>query len=88
MKFFLIYLLTVNAAGFLLMRGDKLRARKRRWRTPEALLLAAAVLGGSLGTLAGMYLFQHKTRHLKFVLGVPLILLAQLVLIYLFYPFT
>lgn len=78
MKFFLIYLLIVNAVGFLLMLTDKHKARKNLWRIPESTLLMAAVLGGSLGCLAGMYTVRHKTRHLKFTLGIPLILILQI----------
>lgn len=80
MKFFLIYLLIVNAVGFLLMLTDKHKARKNLWRIPESTLLMAAVLGGSVGCLAGMYTVRHKTRHLKFTLGIPLILILQIIL--------
>lgn len=75
-----LYLIIINAAGFLLMLADKLKAKRGAWRIPEATLLGAAVLGGSVGALAGMYLFRHKTRHIKFTLGIPLILVAQVVL--------
>lgn len=78
-----IYLLLINAAGLLLMLIDKQKAKKRRWRIPEATLLTVAALGGSLGSLAGMYLFHHKTRKPKFSFGVPMILIAQCVCIYL-----
>lgn len=84
MKFFLIYLLIVNAVGFLLMLTDKLKARKNLWRIPEATLMTAALMGGSIGCLAGMYTVRHKTRHLKFKLGIPAILICQLgLLVYL-----
>lgn len=78
MKYLLAYLLIINAAGFLLMRSDKVRARKNRWRIPEATLMAVAALGGSAGSLLGMYTFRHKTRHRKFTLGIPAILVVQL----------
>ena len=77
MKLLLYYLLIINAAGFLLMLVDKWKAKKNRWRSRESTLLLVAALGGSIGSLAGMYLFRHKTQHLKFTLGVPLILAAQ-----------
>ena len=77
MKLLYSYLLIINAAGFLLMLVDKWKARKNRWRVRESTLLLIAALGGSVGSLAGMYLFRHKTRHLKFTLGIPLILAAQ-----------
>lgn len=80
----MIYLLIINAASFLLMMEDKRRARKKLWRIPEARLLLFAILGGSIGSLAGMYSFRHKTLHLKFTLGIPLILAAQVVLSVLF----
>ena len=80
MKYFLLYLLLINAAAFLLMLIDKQKARKNRWRIPERTLIGSALLGGSVGALLGMYTFRHKTRHLKFTLGVPAILIAQIVL--------
>ena len=77
MKLLYSYLLIINAAGFLLMLVDKWKAKKNRWRIRESTLLLIAALGGSVGSLAGMYLFRHKTQHLKFTLGIPLILAAQ-----------
>ena len=74
----LLYLLIVNAAAFLLMLVDKQKARKKLWRIPESTLLLSAVLGGSIGSLAGMYTFRHKTKQLKFTLGVPAILILQI----------
>lgn len=79
-KLILLYLLIINAIGFVLMLADKLRAQKNLWRIPEATLLTAAALGGSIGSLIGMYTIRHKTKHLKFTLGVPLILIAQIAL--------
>lgn len=80
MQFFIPYLLIINAAGFLVMLLDKQYARKNLWRIPGATLLAVAVVGGSIGMLIGMYTVRHKTRHLKFTLGVPAILAAQIAL--------
>ena len=80
MKYLLCYLLIINAVGFLLMLADKRRARKKRWRIPEATLMTAALLGGSVGCLMGMYTIRHKTKHLKFTLGIPVILAVQIVL--------
>lgn len=76
----LFYLGIINAAAFLLMLADKQKARKNLWRIPESTLMTTAVLGGSIGALAGMYLFRHKTRHPKFTLGIPLILAFQFVI--------
>ena len=80
MKYFLLYLLLINAAAFVLMLVDKVKAKKNRWRIPERTLMLSAALGGSVGALLGMYTFRHKTRHIKFTLGVPAILIAQLAL--------
>lgn len=80
MKILLAYLLIINAAGFLLMLIDKLKAKKNRWRIPEATLLTVAAIGGSIGAIAGMNLFRHKTKHMKFYMGLPLILALQVVL--------
>ena len=77
-KLMLLYLLIVNAVEFLLMLVDKQSARKNLWRIPEATLLLTAAIGGSIGSLAGMFVFRHKTKHLKFTLGVPAILIAQI----------
>lgn len=85
MKPLLVYLLIINALGFLLMLIDKHKARKNLWRIPEATLLGAAVIGGSLGSLIGMYLVRHKTRHLKFTIGIPAILAVQIVIALLIY---
>ena len=77
MKLLLYYLLIINAAGLLLMLVDKWKAKKNRWRVRESTLLLIAALGGSVGSLLGMYLFRHKTLRLKFTLGIPLILAGQ-----------
>ena len=78
-KLILLYLLLINAAGFLLMLVDKLKAKKNLWRIPEKTLFLVAALGGSVGSLLGMYLVRHKTQHLTFTLGMPLILALQVV---------
>lgn len=80
MLILMIYLATVNALGFLLMLVDKQKARKNRWRIPEKTLLGVAAIGGSLGSLTGMYLFRHKTLHKRFTIGIPLMLIAQIML--------
>lgn len=81
MKIILIYLLIINAAGFLVMTIDKLYAKKNMWRIPEKTLLGVAALGGSIGVWAAMYTVRHKTRHMKFVIGVPVILVCQIGLV-------
>lgn len=80
MKLLWAYLILINALSFLFMLADKRRARKKLWRIPEATLMGLAAIGGSLGALLGMYLFRHKTRHPKFTVGIPAILLLQLAL--------
>lgn len=80
MKYLLIYLAIINALGFALMLADKYKARKKLWRIPEATLMTVAALGGSVGSLLGMYTVRHKTKHLKFTLGIPAILAAQVLL--------
>ena len=76
----LVYLLIINAAGFILMLVDKVKARKNLWRIPEATLFLVAAIGGSVGSILGMYTFRHKTKHIKFIVGMPLILAAQIVI--------
>ena len=61
------------------MLADKFKAKKNLWRIPEATLMSVAALGGSIGSLIGMYTVRHKTKHLKFTLGIPLILAIQMV---------
>lgn len=88
MKPFLIYLLIVNALAFSLMLMDKQKAVKNRWRIPEKVLLGSAVLGGSFGCLLGMYTARHKTKHLKFSLGVPAIFAVHVIIFILIYTNT
>lgn len=85
MKYFAIYLLIVNAAGFLLMLIDKRKAIRHRWRIPEKTLFLTAAIGGSVGSIMGMYTFRHKTKHLQFTLGMPAILIVQLILAFIFF---
>lgn len=82
MKLFQIYLLLINALAFLLMLIDKYKAKKNLWRIRESTLLLIAAIGGSIGALAGMYTFRHKTKHLKFTLSIPVILVLQIVAAY------
>ena len=80
MDYLMYYLLTVNAAGFLLMLIDKEKARKNRWRIQESVLLGTAAIGGSIGVFAGMQAFRHKTLHKRFSIGVPAMMTAQVAL--------
>lgn len=81
MDILITYLLIINAFSMLLMLADKRRAIKKAWRIPEATLLGIAAIGGSLGALIAMRLFRHKTRHLKFALGLPLLVALHIILI-------
>ena len=74
----LLYLELVNAAAFVLFGVDKLRAKRGRWRIPEAVLILSGVLGGCVGALGGMLLFRHKIRKKKFTVGIPVILVMQI----------
>lgn len=87
----LLYILVTNIIGFLSMGIDKWRARRQAWRISESTLFFIAVLGGSAGSILGMYTFRHKTLHRSFTIGLPVILLLQIVasiLIYYYLPFT
>ena len=77
MYYFYLYLAAVNLAAFAAMGLDKRRAQKGRWRVRERTLFLLALLGGSVGSLAGMRCFRHKTKHRSFVFGVPGILALQ-----------
>lgn len=78
MRLIAVYLILINLAGLFVMGADKRRAIKHLWRIPERTLFLCSILGGSIGTWAGMYLFRHKTRHWYFVVGMPLILFLQI----------
>ena len=81
MEYLVYYLLIINALAFLLMYVDKRKAQKNLWRIPEKALLGAALIGGSLGAMAGMQIFRHKTQHLKFVIGIPTMLTVHILLL-------
>ncbi len=74
----LIYLLLINAVGFGVMLYDKYLAKNNLWRIPEKTLLGIAAFGGSVGCWLGMYTVRHKTKHLKFTIGIPVILVVQI----------
>ena len=83
-KSLLLWLAGINAAGFLLMGLDKWKARRGAWRIPEKTLFTAALLGGTVGVIAGMQTFRHKTKHGQFKYGLPLLLLGQIAVIMLY----
>lgn len=72
------YLIVFNIAGFVSMASDKKKAKKDQRRTPERTLLLIAAAGGSFGSFLGMNLFRHKTKHIKFVICVPLFLILHI----------
>ena len=75
------YLVLMNLIGFMMMGIDKARAVKRLWRIPESTLFIIDILGGSLGSIFGMRVFHHKTRHWYFAYGMPAILLVQIAIV-------
>lgn len=77
----IIYLAVINFISFIVMGVDKHKARKRAWRIPESTLFVLALIGGSIGSIAGMHLFHHKTRHWYFLYGMPAILIIQILLV-------
>lgn len=76
-----IYIIAVNIISFIVMGMDKRRAQKRVWRIPESTLFVLAIIGGSIGSILGMHLFHHKTRHWYFLYGMPAILIVQILLV-------
>ena len=78
---FITYELLINLITYFTYAADKTKARQHKWRIPERTLILLAILGGSPAALRAMYHYHHKTRHIKFKLGVPLILITQIVLI-------
>jgi uncharacterized membrane protein YsdA (DUF1294 family) len=76
----LLWFLFINGVGYLIMSEDKRRARRRRERIPERTLFLLAAIGGALGVLIAMNIKRHKTKHVSFRLGVPLLLLMNAVL--------
>ena len=78
-----IYLILINLIAVIVTIYDKLCAVKRRWRVKESTLLLLSALGGSICMYITMLLIRHKTRHIKFMLGIPLILIFQLLIAFL-----
>lgn len=79
MKEICIYLGLINLVGFLAMGIDKFKAKNNFWRTKEKTLFTIALVGGSIGSIIGMYTFRHKTKHKSFVFGMPTILVMQII---------
>ena len=81
LKNILIYLLIINLIGFFMMWSDKKRAKWGKWRIPEQTLFIVTALGGGIGTIAGMYTFRHKTKKMKFTVGLPALVILEIVAI-------
>ena len=79
MAFLAGYIIVINLIGFALMGIDKRKAQRSAYRIPEATLFTIALMGGSLGSVIGMYTFRHKTKHWYFLFGMPIILVLQIV---------
>lgn len=77
----IIYIIGINVISFLLMEYDKYSAIKNHWRISENSLIGISLLGGSIGTLLGMYLFHHKTKKRRFLIGIPLCLIINIYLL-------
>jgi len=80
LKYILIFFGVMTVIGFAAMVLDKRRAVHGAWRIPERTLFIIAALGGALGVWLGMELMRHKTKHTKFVIGIPAILVLQIVI--------
>ena len=86
-KNFVIYLIIINLIGFYVMWSDKRKAKKGRWRIPENTLFLITLLGGGIGTISGMYTFRHKTKKWTFKIGLPVLLILD-ILIVLYFAFV
>ena len=81
----ILYLVGINFIGFIAMGWDKWKAKRGDWRTPENTLMSICLLGGGIGTILGMYAFRHKTKKLKFSVGMPTILIAEIIAVIYFF---
>lgn len=79
--FICLYLVVMNVVAFIVYGIDKQKAKKGKWRISEKAFMMLAVFGGSIGAWIGMQVFRHKTKHLLFVIGVPLIFFVELGLV-------
>ena len=77
LKILTVWLIVINLVGFAQMYVDKRRAKMNKWRIPETQLFLVAIIGGSVGSILGMQVFRHKTKHKSFVIGMPAILVLQ-----------
>lgn len=82
---FIIYLIIINIIAFLAMWIDKRKAEKGKWRISETTLLLLGVLGGSIGGIIGMYTFRHKTKKKRFTIGMPAILIIEILIYFIYF---
>ena len=87
LKNIIIYLIAINIIGFLAMGIDKRKAEKGKWRIQEKTLFMITVLGGGIGTISGMYTFRHKTQKIGFTIGLPAILILEIITVIYFKVF-
>ena len=85
MIYFIIYLIIINIIAFLAMFIDKRKAKYGKWRIKEYTLFILALIGGSVGTIVGMYTFRHKTKKARFFIGFPVILIVEVILGFMIY---
>ena len=81
LRYIVLYFFIINLVGFLAMGIDKYKAQKDLWRIPEGTLITIALIGGSIGAILGMKCFRHKTKKLKFSVGLPTILISEVALV-------
>ena len=88
MKFeylFALYIVVVNIFAFILYGIDKFKSKNTKWRISERTLILSTLIGGSIGALLAIRIFRHKTKHKKFTIGVPFILVLQIAILLLFF---
>lgn len=85
MELLIIYILIINVVAFCVSGLDKSAAIHNRSRVPEKTLFLLAAIGGSVGIYASMFLFRHKTKHVSFMLGIPMIIAIQIIFVWIFY---
>lgn len=82
MDLFYMYILLINVITFGVFALDKKKAKKKQWRVPESTLLLLSLIGGSLGGLLAMKIVKHKTQKIKFVIGIPFLLIVNFLMFY------
>lgn len=88
MTYIIIYVCLINLIAFILMGLDKQKAKRGKWRIPEKTLWFSAVIGGAFGSIIGMQLFRHKTKHKAFTIGMPLVIMLHITILIWFYLYS